>query len=95
MQLLQRFAENLVICIELCLQANLSDIFEYTSLEATNELFSMLADRCRSGGRLAYWNMLVPRTPSDHRLQMASDSKDLHTQDRLFYYRSFYCSIRT
>ena len=73
----------------------MSDIFEYTSEDASNELFSLLANKCQDGGRLAYWNMLVPRTPADKWLQMAADSEQLHAQDRLMYYRAFYCSIVT
>jgi len=37
--------------------------------------------------------MLVPRIPADKRLHMAEESKQLHAQDRLMYYRAFYCSI--
>lgn len=70
----------------------MSDIFEYTSEDDSNELFSMLADKCQPGGRLAYWNMLVPRTPADKRLLTIEESKQLHDQDRLMYYRAFYCS---
>ena len=75
----------------------MSDIFEYASEDASNKLFSLLADRCRDGGRLhlAYWNMLVPRTLVDKRvnLQLAGQSEQLHAKDRVPYYRAFYCSI--
>jgi S-adenosylmethionine-diacylglycerol 3-amino-3-carboxypropyl transferase len=50
---------------------NLSDIFEYMSEENTGTLLARLAAASNPGGRLAYWNMLAPRSRSDslaHRL---------------------------
>ncbi len=41
---------------------NLSDIFEYMSPESYERLLARLAARSRPGGRLAYWNMLAPRS---------------------------------
>ena len=72
---------------------NLSDIFEYMS-EANHRRILELAVRAgQPGGRLAYWNMLVPRSrPPD----MASvlrprqdDAQRLHHQDRAFFYSAF------
>ena len=42
---------------------NLSDIFEYMSPENTERVLEKLAFSGRRGGRLAYWNTLVPRRP--------------------------------
>ena len=72
----------------------MSDIFEYASEGASDELFSMLADKCRDGGRLAFWNMLVPRIPADKRLHTIPESEQLHAKDRLMYYQAFYCSSK-
>lgn len=40
---------------------NLSDIFEYLSESATESAFEQIARAGRSGGRIAYWNMMTPR----------------------------------
>lgn len=41
---------------------NLSDIFEYLSESVTQSAFEQIARAGRSGGRIAYWNMMAPRT---------------------------------
>src|SRR6202142_3016249 len=41
---------------------NLSDIFEYLSEYATHSAFEQIARAGRSGGRIAYWNMMAPRS---------------------------------
>lgn len=40
---------------------NLSDIFEYLTVEQCHDVYAQLLDSARPGARLAYWNMLVPR----------------------------------
>jgi S-adenosylmethionine-diacylglycerol 3-amino-3-carboxypropyl transferase len=40
---------------------NLSDIFEYLSESAAAPVFEQIARAGRSGGRIAYWNMMAPR----------------------------------
>src|SRR5262249_29947806 len=50
---------------------NLSDIFEYMSEKNYHRLLERLAAAGRPGARLAYWNMLVPRSRPEalaHRL---------------------------
>ncbi len=75
-------------------KANLSDVFEYMSDEASDSMFDVFADRLRSGGRLAYWNLLVPRTPPARlhgRLRPRPDlSEPLHAVDRTWFYKSFH-----
>jgi S-adenosylmethionine-diacylglycerol 3-amino-3-carboxypropyl transferase len=41
---------------------NLSDIFEYMPVERCHHVLERLARTGRPGARLAYWNMLVPRS---------------------------------
>lgn len=41
---------------------NLSDLFEYMAPEQARRLFAQIAASGRPGARLAYWNMLVPRS---------------------------------
>jgi S-adenosylmethionine-diacylglycerol 3-amino-3-carboxypropyl transferase len=72
---------------------NLSDIFEYMSAENYHALLGKLVARGRPGGRLAYWNMLVPRSRPEHmadRLRPLTQLADrLHHQDKAFFYSRF------
>jgi len=56
---------------------NLSDIFEYLSEPASNAVFAQIARVGRHGGRLAYWNMMVPRACPEHLQQCLSPLADL------------------
>lgn len=73
--------------------ANLSDIFEYMSEANTESLLSRLAAACRPGARLAYWNMLAPRSRPDslaHRLQpLPALAEQLFAADKAFFYSRF------
>lgn len=75
-------------------KANLSDVFEYMSEADSQHMFEVLAGRLRGGGRLAYWNLLVPRTPStslQHQLKPLKETGErLHVLDRTWFYRSFH-----
>lgn len=72
---------------------NLSDIFEYMSAENYHALLEKLVSRSRPGGRLAYWNMLVPRSRPEHladRLRpLAQLAERLHHEDKAFFYSRF------
>jgi S-adenosylmethionine-diacylglycerol 3-amino-3-carboxypropyl transferase len=72
---------------------NLSDIFEYMSEENYHQLLRLVAGRGRPGGRLAYWNMLVPRSRpeslADTLRPLPGLSQKLHLQDKAFFYSSF------
>jgi S-adenosylmethionine:diacylglycerol 3-amino-3-carboxypropyl transferase len=74
-------------------KANLSDIFEYVSAENTERLLGKLAARMRPGGRIAYWNMLVPRSRPESladKLRPLTDlSERLFKQDKAFFYSRF------
>ncbi len=69
---------------------NLSDIFEYMSWESSGELLESLANSGRPGGRLVYWNMLVPRSRPEslagRLLPLKDSAKALHRQDKAFFY---------
>jgi S-adenosylmethionine-diacylglycerol 3-amino-3-carboxypropyl transferase len=69
---------------------NLSDIFEYMSPENTAALLERLANASRPGGRLAYWNMLAPRSRpeslADRLLPRPDIARPLFEQDRAFFY---------
>lgn len=72
---------------------NLSDIFEYMSPEAYEALLRRLAQAGRCGGRLAYWNMLAPRSRPDSMSHLLSpkteEAHHLHLQDKAFFYSAF------
>lgn len=72
---------------------NLSDIFEYMSDDAYRSLLELIASRTRPGGRLAYWNMLVPRTRPPEMASKLSPQMDLagelHLKDKAFFYSRF------
>lgn len=72
---------------------NLSDIFEYMSLEGYHRLLERLAQAGRRGSRLAYWNMLAPRSRPEclaGQLHPLSDlARQLHLNDKAFFYSNF------
>jgi S-adenosylmethionine-diacylglycerol 3-amino-3-carboxypropyl transferase len=72
---------------------NLSDIFEYMSEDSAGALLGRLARAGRAGGRLAYWNMLVPRSrPPALAAQLQplpEQAAALHRQDKAFFYSAF------
>jgi S-adenosylmethionine-diacylglycerol 3-amino-3-carboxypropyl transferase len=72
---------------------NLSDVFEYVSLEHYHRMLESILRCSRAGGRLAYWNMLAPRRRPEHlahRLRPLDDlAEALHRSDRAFFYSAF------
>jgi len=72
---------------------NLSDIFEYMSEENYHRLLTQLVQASRPGARLAYWNMLAPRSrPESMASQLREDadrSRDLLSRDKAFFYSAF------
>lgn len=74
-------------------RCNLSDIFEYMSEPNYHALLDLLATRAAPKARLAYWNMLVPRSrpPSmAGRLAPLADlAAQLHLKDKAFFYSRF------
>jgi S-adenosylmethionine-diacylglycerol 3-amino-3-carboxypropyl transferase len=56
-------------------------------------LLTQLADASRPGGRLAYWNMLAPRSRPESlagRLRPREDlAAPLFAQDKAFFYSAF------
>jgi S-adenosylmethionine-diacylglycerol 3-amino-3-carboxypropyl transferase len=63
------------------------------SPENYHRLLEDLAARGRPGGRLAYWNMLAPRSRpesmADRLRPLAELSQKLHLQDKAFFYSRF------
>ena len=80
-------------------KANLSDVFEYMSEELSERFFGVLATTLRRGGRVAFWNLLVPRTVPEalhDRLRPLPElSRSLWTRDRAWFYRDFIVAQRS
>jgi S-adenosylmethionine-diacylglycerol 3-amino-3-carboxypropyl transferase len=72
---------------------NLSDIFEYMSEANTETLLRRLVAASNPRARLAYWNMLAPRSRPDSMTKLleprASESSVLFHEDRAFFYSRF------
>lgn len=72
---------------------NLSDIFEYMSEENTTKLLKSIHTHSTQGARLAYWNMLAPRSRPDsmeNSLRPLTElSNRLFEQDKAFFYSAF------
>jgi S-adenosylmethionine-diacylglycerol 3-amino-3-carboxypropyl transferase len=72
---------------------NLSDVFEYVDEEAYHRMLDHLVRVGRPGGRLAYWNLFVPRSRpasmTDRLVPRAQRANALHARDRAFFYGDF------
>lgn len=72
---------------------NLSDVFEYVPKPRYHDVLDQLARVGRPGGRLAYWNLFVPRSrpPSmaDRLVPRTDRANALYAQDRAFFYGDF------
>lgn len=73
---------------------NLSDIFEYMPPEAHVATYTALVAKARPGARLAYWNMLAPRSlPAAlaGRVRARRDlAEPLHERDSAWFYSAFH-----
>jgi S-adenosylmethionine-diacylglycerol 3-amino-3-carboxypropyl transferase len=72
---------------------NLSDIFEYMSESNTADLLGRLVAAATPGARLAYWNMLAPRSRPEALAgclkSCGQEAEALFTADRAFFYSRF------
>ena len=72
---------------------NLSDIFEYMSEGNTTKLLQKIHSMSTSGARLAYWNMLAPRSRPDSMSKQLRPldqlSQRLFYEDKAFFYSKF------
>jgi len=72
---------------------NLSDLFEYVSIDHYHRMLEAIIRASRPGARLAYWNMLAPRRRPEHlagRLRPLDElANRLHQADRAFFYTAF------
>jgi S-adenosylmethionine-diacylglycerol 3-amino-3-carboxypropyl transferase len=72
---------------------NLSDIFEYLSPDQCTDVYARLLAAARPHARLAYWNMLVPRSCptdlADRVTSLTTLADDLFKTDQAFFYSRF------
>ena len=72
---------------------NLSDIFEYMSEDNYHHLLERLIESSATGGRLAYWNMLAPRSRPEFMAEKLKPltvlSEQLYAQDKAFFYMAY------
>jgi S-adenosylmethionine-diacylglycerol 3-amino-3-carboxypropyl transferase len=72
---------------------NLSDIFEYVSEENYARILEQLVRVGCPGARLAYWNMLAPRsrpaTLAAHLQPLTELAQHLYLRDKAFFYSAF------
>ena len=72
---------------------NLSDIFEYMSEDNYEALLQTICKASKPHARLAYWNMLAPRSRPDSMADMLRPmeplAKSLFAQDKAFFYSRF------
>ncbi len=85
--------ENFLLGDEKFDRFNLSDIFEYISLESYHHLLNLLVKASRSRARLAYWNLLArrrrPSSLADRVLPLSNLAAALHRKDKAFFYSAF------
>lgn len=78
---------------------NLSDIFEYMSSWEHERCFAALLDRANPEARLAYWNLLAPRSlpvaESARARPLADLASGLHARDRAWFYQCFHLDLVT
>jgi S-adenosylmethionine-diacylglycerol 3-amino-3-carboxypropyl transferase len=74
---------------------NLSDIFEYMSIGMYETLMQKLMTSSVSGGKMAYWNMLAPRSAvlsqKLNGVLEGMDTTELFLKDKAFFYSQFIC----
>ncbi len=72
---------------------NLSNIFEYMPPESHHLILERLIYVGRTGGRIAYWNLLTPRRRPDYLASQLRSldqfSYRLHQRDKTFFYGDF------
>ena len=73
---------------------NLSDIFEYMGQELFLRTARALLEGARGSARIAYWNMLVPRSISAHVpegvVPLRALSQRCFSRDKAFFYQAFH-----
>jgi S-adenosylmethionine-diacylglycerol 3-amino-3-carboxypropyl transferase len=92
-QLMEGYAEDAHAVFGKFQYMNLSDIFEYMDKDVFRKTAQQLVEATDSGGRLAYWNLMVPRKISeavkDKSYYKEELSRRLSLKDKGFFYNCF------
>jgi S-adenosylmethionine-diacylglycerol 3-amino-3-carboxypropyl transferase len=91
LQILEGYAEEAFRIYGKFNRFNLSNIFEYMNPELFAKTAKEIEDNCEMGGRVAYWNLMVPRNFSDvtKMKYLQSLSEELSEKDKGFFYKQF------
>lgn len=93
LHLVEGYAEDAIKAHGTFRYMNLSNIFEYMNPELFAETAGQLVRATEPGGRLAYWNLMVPRHISrvlpDQVRHETELSQELTTADKGFFYHQF------
>jgi S-adenosylmethionine-diacylglycerol 3-amino-3-carboxypropyl transferase len=89
-----RSLEDYLECEEMAIDRfALSDVFEYLDAQTYAGHLQRIIARSAPGARLAYWNMLVPRTRPAHLAALivpdCARADALHDADKTFFYSRF------
>lgn len=93
LQILEGYAEEAFQEYGTFRYMNLSNIFEYMNPQQFASTAQKLVDATESGGRIAYWNLMVPRSIStllpDKVDLLQKKSHELSEKDKGFFYSRF------
>jgi S-adenosylmethionine-diacylglycerol 3-amino-3-carboxypropyl transferase len=93
LQLMEGYAEDAHAVFGKFQCMNLSDIFEYMNKDVFRKTAKQLVEATDSGGRLAYWNLMVPRKISEAVKDKSYYKEELSTtlslKDKGFFYNRF------
>ena len=93
LKLVKGYAEDAIQQYGTFRYMNLSNIFEYMNQELFQQTAQQLIDATEKGGRLAYWNLMVPRQISNQfptSTNCLTDlSQTLTELDKGFFYQQF------
>lgn len=91
--LLEGYAEDATKRFGTVQYMNLSDIFEYMDMKLFSETSEKLMNAVQDGGRIAYWNLMVPRRISavfPEKIEYLQErSVQLSKKDKGFFYNQF------
>jgi S-adenosylmethionine-diacylglycerol 3-amino-3-carboxypropyl transferase len=93
LQIMEGYAEDAHAVFGKFQYMNLSDIFEYMNNDRFRKTAKQLVEATDSGGRLAYWNLMVPRKISEAVKDKSHYKEELSTRlslkDKGFFYNRF------
>lgn len=93
LQLAEGFAQDAIDRYGKFHSMNLSDIFEYMDPDLFRETARALVEGAEKGGRLGYWNLMVPRRISqilpESARYLQTEAERLTAIDKGFFYKGF------